>query len=290
MNYIDLHMHSIYSDDGEFTPVELVKMCHQAGIRIMAISDHNCAKANKEAEQEAARLNIRYIPAIEIDCKYQDLDLHLLGYHIQYKSPDFEEVENNIRRQGKKTSSEGLRLTRQLGFDITEDELNAVSENGYWKGIWAGEMYAEVLLGKPEYQDNEMLRPYRAGGSRSDNPFVNFYWDYYSQGKPCYVKVDFPSLKDTISLVKDNGGKAVLAHPGNNLKNRFELFDDIVKLGIDGVEAFSSYHDRSSAEYFFGEAQKRRLLITCGSDFHGKTKPSIRLGQSGCPDQSVIEI
>ena len=90
-------------------------------------------------------------------------------------------------------------------------------------------------------------------------------------------------------MIKDNGGKAVLAHPANNLKNRFNLFNEIVTLGIDGVEAFCSYHDISSSDYFYREALKHSLIITCGSDFHGKTKPSVRLGESGC-NTGLLEI
>jgi len=278
---MDMHIHSAYSDDGEYAPMELVRMCRQAGIRVMAISDHNCVKANGEAKEEAERFNIQYVPAIELDCTYKDIDVHLLGYQIRYQSPDFVRVEDNIRVQAAEVSMEGLRLTRKLGFDVSEDELNAISGKGYWKDVWTGETFAEVLLHKPEYDEYEALHPYRAGGSRSDNPYVNFYWDFYSQGKPCYVKIHFPGLEDAISLIKDNGGMAVLAHPGLILKNRFDLFDDMIALGIDGVEVFSSYHDTPSAEHFYREAQKHSLIVTSGSDFHGKTKPSIQLGNSG---------
>jgi len=265
-------------------------MCHQAGVRFMAISDHNCAKANGEAEEEAERLNIQYIPAIELDCTYKGMVLHLLGYHVNYKSPDFEVLENNIRKQNKKTSIETLKLTREMGFHVTEDELNAISEKRYWKDVWGPEMIAEILLGKPEYRDSEILLPYREGGTRSDNPLVNFNWDYYSPGKPCYVKMVYPGLQEIISTIKDNGGKAVLAHPGISLKNRLEFFDEIIKHDIDGVEVFSSYHDRLNAEHFYREAQKHNLQVTCGSDFHGKTKPAVRLGESGCfINQAEIE-
>ena len=289
-NYIDLHMHSVYSDDGEFPPAELVRMCRQAGIRMMAISDHNCVKANEEALNEANRLNIQYVPAIELDCTYRGIDLHLLGYWIDHKGLDFERVEDNIRKQEAEASLERLRRTRMLGLDVTEDELNAISDKGYWKGVWTGEVFAEVLLHKPQYVDHELLHPYRMGGLRSDNPYVNFYWDFYAQGKPCYVKTMYPSLKDGISLIKDNCGKAVLAHPGVNLRNRYDLFDEMVALGIDGVEAFSSYHDELSAKHFYAAARKHSLLTACGSDFHGKTKPAIRLGESGCfVEQREIE-
>ena len=58
----------------------------------------------------------------------------------------------------------------------------------------------------------------------------------------CYTKIIYPSLQETINLIKKHGGVVVLAHPGNNLKGRFELFDEMVKLGVEGVEAFSNYH------------------------------------------------
>ena len=60
-NFIDMHMHSFYSDDGEFTPSELVKKCHESGVRIMAIADHNTVKAIDEAIKEAQKYNINYI-------------------------------------------------------------------------------------------------------------------------------------------------------------------------------------------------------------------------------------
>jgi len=288
--YIDLHMHSAYSDDGEYTPVELVTMCGQAGIRIMAVTDHNCARANVDAQREAERLNIKYLPGVELECTWQDMVFHLLGYQIDYKSSDFEKIESNIREQSLEASRERLRLIRKLGFHVTEDELYAVSGKRYWKDYWSGEIFAEILLNKPEYMDNEILRHYRPGGSKGDNPYVNIYWDYFAQGKPCYAEMIFPGLKEAIEIIKDNGGKSVLAHPGNNLKNRFALLDEMITLGLDGVEVFSSYHDRSDAEHFYKEARKHSLMITCGSDFHGKTKPSIRLGESGCfIEESEIE-
>ena len=86
-SYVDLHMHSHYSDDGEYTPTQLVDMCHEAGVKVMAIADHNWVKANDEATKYAKELGIKYIPAIEIDCTYQGLNLHVLGYGIDYKQP-----------------------------------------------------------------------------------------------------------------------------------------------------------------------------------------------------------
>ena len=73
-------VHSLYSDDGEFTPGQLVEMCHEAGVKIMAIADHNWVKAIDEAKKKAEELKIKYIPAIEIDCTYKEINLHVLGF------------------------------------------------------------------------------------------------------------------------------------------------------------------------------------------------------------------
>ena len=90
-------------------------------------------------------------------------------------------------------------------------------------------------------------------------------------------------------IIHQHGGVALLAHPGNNLKGQFELFDEMVALGLDGVECFSSYHTTETNEYFYNKAKELNVLYTCGSDFHGKTKPSIHLGENGCPQPYEIE-
>mgnify|MGYP000066403328 CR=1 FL=1 len=98
-SYIDLHMHSLYSDDGEFTPTQLVEMCHEAGVKIMAIADHNWVKAIYEAKKKAEELKIKYIPAIEIDCTYKGINLHVLGYGIDYTNPAFNQLGEDILKQ-----------------------------------------------------------------------------------------------------------------------------------------------------------------------------------------------
>jgi len=287
-NKTDLHMHSNYSNDADFTPAELVHKCKAAGIKTMSITDHNSVKGTAEGKRVAAELGIKYISGIEIDTMLNGVELHLLGYGIDEESPDFAKLDADNFMQELNASNERLALTRKLGFDIHETELNAIADikDG---GVWIGETFAEVLLAKEEYLNHPLLLPYRKGGGRDDNPFVNFYWDYFAQGKPCYVEINFPSLSEAIAMIHNNGGKAILAHPGNNLKGQFGLFDEIAKTGIDGVEAFCSYHDEKTAKYFYEKALEFGLIVTCGSDFHGKTKPAVRLGEVGCMEEFEMD-
>lgn len=275
---LDLHMHSLYSDDGEFTPAQLVEQCSAQGIIVMSITDHNSIRANSEAERLAAEHGICYIPGIEIDCMFEGVGFHVLGYGINYHSDDFMRIEKNVEKQTIDASAKLLQKTQELGFPITEEDVFAVSRTAHRPEIWTGEIFAEVLLGKPEFAEHPLLAPYRPGGSRSDNPFVNFYWDYYSQGKPCHVRIEYPPMEEVIDIIHKNGGIAVLAHPGVNLKGREHLLKPLLELPFDGIEAFSSYHTVQQAEYYHGAAAFRNILTTCGSDYHGKTKTSVHLG------------
>lgn len=274
---IDLHMHSRYSDDGEFSPAALVEMCLNAGIRAMSLTDHNCARGNAEAQAAAKARDILYIPGIEIDCVARGLNFHVLGYDIDFQNPDFAKIEENIVRQNHDVSLERLRKTQLMGLYLEEQEMR----ERFQDECWTGEMFCEILLEKQEYREHPLLLPYRPGGSRSDNPYVNFYWDYYAQGRPCYVKVAYPPMEAVIETIHRNAGKAVLAHPGVNLKGHEDLLAPVLSLGLDGIEAFSSYHTPAQADFFCREAEKRRLFVTCGSDFHGKTKPSVHLAGHG---------
>ena len=290
MKKIDLHMHSRYSDDGEFSPTELVRQCVEAGIGMMAVADHNTVRGCMEAIKAAKEAGICCIPAIEIDCVWNGMNFHVLGYGIDSLSEDFIQIENNIRTQREQASQKMLQKTRELGFEVSEEEMEQLSAGSYWEKCWTGEMFAEVLLSKEAYQEHPLLAPYRSGGERSDNPYVNFYWDYYSQGKPCYVEVHFPEMKQVIDIIHKNGGDAVLAHPGVNLKGKENLLEKIAALGIDGVEGYSSYHTKEQSIGFCKEAKRLGLAITCGSDYHGKTKPSVHLAKTGADEKEMKRI
>lgn len=272
---IDLHLHSHYSDDGEYSPIELVEQCLAKNISVMSITDHNCVKANLEAQTFAKSKGITYIAGVEIDCIYKDTNFHVLGYDIDFQSKDFDMIEKNIADQNFKASLERLEKTQILGFGITENDMWHLSKDHYWQDSWSGEMFAEIILAKPEYKNHPLLKPYRRNGPRGDNPYVNFYWDFYSQGKYCYVKMDYPPMEQIIDIIHRNKGIAILAHPGVNLKNKEYLLDEITNMGIDGLEVYSSYHSAIESDFYLKKSLDRKLMITCGSDYHGKTKPYI---------------
>lgn len=117
------------------------------------------------------------------------------------------------------------------------------------------------------------------GGERSDMPYINFYHDFFAQGKPAYVRINYVDFIDAINLVKANGGIPIIAHPGMNLKGKEDLVIELIEKGAEGLEVFNNYHNSAQIEYFAELTMEKSILMTCGSDFHGKNKPLIDIGK-----------
>lgn len=275
MTTIDLHMHSMFSDDGEFTPQEIVSRCVARGLKLAAITDHNSARANPEALEAAASTDLRILPGIELDCTHDGRNFHLLGYGIDYTRPEYAEIEQDILHQEQLAGEEKIKLFRSAtGIPLPLSEIMAATVDG----VVTGELVAELLLAREDASKYELLRPYLPGGAKSDMPFVRFYWDFFSEGKLAYVPIRYLSLADAVKLIHSTGGIAVLAHPGQNLVDDTDLLPGLIAQGLDGLEAFSSYHDSETAAFYLDAARQNHLIVTCGSDYHGKTKPQIFLG------------
>ncbi|MCJ7696688.1 MAG: PHP domain-containing protein [Anaerolineaceae bacterium] len=281
MSLIDLHIHSNFSDDGQYSPAELIDKCLQAGIKYISIADHNSVKGIPKAITAARWKDLEVIPAIELDCLIGQKNLHLLGYGINYTNPLFTKVEDDILNQDRLASTTRMSLIRDLGIEFDDKVIESLSVNG----IVNGEMIAEAAMTYDVDHKNPLLQPYYEGGERSDNPNANFYWDYCHQGKPGYVEVKFISIDEAVKLIKDNGGVPVLAHPGIIVGEDLDLLQNIVSSGVQGIEVYSSYHSNEQVEYYKKFALEQKVLQTCGSDFHGKNKPNIYLGATGCEEQ-----
>jgi len=278
MGWLDLHIHSNVSNDGEFSPKELMELCAQSAIKVVALADHNSVRGVKEAKLYVDQLGLQLIPAIELDCTFRGVDLHVLGYGINPMYEEFEKIEQSVEKQEQGTSKKRIELVEKMGIAFDYDEVMKLSRNG----VVTGEMIAEIALKDDNNKDNLLMLPFFSGGERSDNPYVNFYWDICSMGKGAYVPMEFMSLSEAIELIHASGGISILAHPGNNVKEDEDLLNNIVQAGIEGMEVYSSYHSKDQMDFYTRQVERHGLIKTIGSDFHGKTKPSIKLGGVNC--------
>lgn len=272
----DLHIHSKYSNDGEFGIPEIIQKCLESGVDTFSITDHNNVGGSREAKLLTAdHTGIDFITGIELDCNYRGTDLHLLGYQLDLSGNDFDSLELSVRQKLLDAVPQMISNLEELGIQIDRDEV--MEKSGGEPP--SPELFAELLLEKPEQHSNPLLQPYLPGGERGDMPLINFYLDFFAQGKPAYVKIAHMDFKDAVALIRNNGGIPIVAHPGLNLKGREELVNELMDKGAAGLEVFNNYHSTSQVEYFARETSMRGALMSCGSDFHGFNKPLISIGQ-----------
>lgn len=278
MTNIDLHMHSNISIDGEFTPETLMVKCHEKGLTIVSLTDHNSTRGIEEAIDASKKLGIKLIPGIELDCSYKEVNLHLLGYGIDFNDPRFHVYEKYVIEQEMKSSKDRIQLVRDLGIVLSDEDIENLAPDG----VVTGEKIAEAALMDSRNKTHPQMKPYFPGGERSDNPMVNFYWDFCSKGKPAYVHITYMSLEEAVALIESAGGIPFFAHPGNNIGMDEELLKGIIETGAKGIEVYSSYHTAVQTAFYKNKVEEMNLLFSAGSDFHGKTKPSILLGGTEC--------
>jgi 3',5'-nucleoside bisphosphate phosphatase len=282
MSTVDLHIHSSFSSDGEFSPKELMTIVKQRGLSMISITDHNTVGGVKEVAATAETDGLKMVAGIEIDCLFGELNLHILGYGIDIDDPIFAEIARNAGTQEKNAFQGMIRKLQSLGFDVTEEAVRRRTTNP----VPVAEDVAEVLLQSPVHRDDPRLAPYRPGASKSDMPRVHFYYDYCTRGKPAFHEQVWPDLPDVVQIIRDTGGVPVLAHPGASLRlpsaQMHHAISAIIRTGVEGMEVFSSYHSNEETDLFLKIAQQYGQRITCGSDFHGKHKPRIIPGATDC--------
>lgn len=271
---MDLHMHTNASLDGEFSPNDLMNRILKTSLKVVAVADHNTTESVEEMIKLGNQHDIHVIPAIELDCFYQETPLHILGYGI---NPNNEAIINNdnfVKNLLVNNSLTQLELIEKTGIIVDREKVWNMSKDN----IVVPEDVAEVVLADPRNNDHPLLVNFRQGGSRSDNPFVNFYWDICAHGKPAYVHTEYVSLKEAIYMIHNAGGIATFAHPANNIGMNKELALSIYNEGLQGIEVYSSYHTTKETQFYKSLAEELNCIMTVGSDFHGHIKPSIQLG------------
>jgi len=287
VSHVDLHLHSDVSLDGEYPSTALVQMAHARGVELIALADHNAVRGIGDAVRSARDHGVGIIPALELDCIFEDIDLHLLGYGIRYEEPVFAELESEIDQKVRDIFPETLEKLAGIGIEV--DPTRVLEAAGGKPPC--GELIAEVLLSYEDTRRNPLIAPYLPGGTRSDMPNINFYRDYCAQGKPAYVPITFMSLAEAIDLVKTTGGLPVIAHPGANLHADLSRVESLLDAGVEGIEVYSSYHGDDEVAYFRQKAVDRGVVMTCGSDFHGKNKPLIQIGDcyAGEDERQILD-
>ena len=273
LSQTDLHLLSSVSPDGEISPRGLAELCCQCGVTLAALTDHNSIAGTEEFIWRSAQLGVRAISSIELDCTFGDRTLHVLGYGIHIADMTLLHALQEVQARQKAVGMRLLDMVEALGIRFDRERVLDLAGDG----AVCAELIAIDALSHPENQQHPLLKPLLEGDALAACTPLQFYQTLCTPGKPAYVPVEYMTAEQAIQLLHDAGGLAVLAHPGASLSNP-TLPDALMQLPFDGIEAFSSYHTAAQAAGYAVQAQARGLLLTGGSDFHGRSKPDIRVG------------
>jgi len=279
---IDLHIHTTASSDGQHGPQEIFEMAKSLELEAIAFADHNSVASVGEGLLISREFGIEFLPCIEINTHYKGYDFHLLGYFIDHQHEGLLQWLKGLEANKIRQVRQRVNRLRKIGFTLSVNDVERYTMGREPTGV----SYLKALLERKENRTDPRLRVY-VDGERSDSPYLHFYWDYLAGGKPASVPIRFISTPEAIQLVQSLGGIPILAHPSQVKGQR--LFD-LIGAGLEGLEVYSSYHGVEDEQYFKGVCDRYGLLVTAGSDFHGREiKPDVPLGELRGGSYDLVE-
>lgn len=260
MKIIDLHVHSTYSD-GSLTPEQLVTLAGQTGLSAFALTDHDTTDGIDSALQAAKNTGIEVIPGIEFSTRWQHRDIHVLGYFTDWHAPSFQQkLHGFLDARNSRNQKMCERIRERTGFPISVEALT--------------ESFPDAVITRAHMAAWLVEQGYV--------PTRNIAFDkYLGDHASCFVPKEEVTPADAIRLILSHGGIPVLAHPLLYALSRRQiplLVGELKAEGLMGIEALYVLNRGSDESFVRSLAQKYDLLITGGSDFHGKNKPDIALG------------
>ncbi len=258
--FCDLHTHTIASD-GSDSPSDLIKKAKEAGLRAVAITDHDTLAGLTEAKDACSKYEIELVPGIELSLLGPRGNMHLLGYYIDPDSKELQKVLDGVQKARAERNPKILNLLKGLGIDIKMSELEQMAKGGQ--------------IGRPHIARAMVEKGYVKNVSQA-------FDRYLKKDGPAYAPKSILEPKEAIEAIHKAGGVAVLAHPISLEPEPLTLLDGFIKTwtqyGLDGIECYYSEHSPDFTEYCLNLCRKFGLITTGGSDYHGKAKPYIKLG------------
>jgi len=257
---IDLHSHTDRSD-GTFTPAELIAEAARVGLTGLAITDHDTFAGYDAAASCAASAGLELICGIELSTRYQGASVHLLGYFpLTPPSKDIRAWLDLILEGRRDRNNRLITRLQSLGIDITLAEVETMGRT-----LTARPHFARVLVDK--------------GYAKDIQDAFDKYLDESARG---FVQRQEVPMEDALERILVSGGVPSLAHPIRVAKNNWEKLaayvEDLAGLGLRAIEVYHSDHTPENTSYYASLAERFRLGMTGGSDFHGANKPLISLG------------
>ncbi len=250
----DLHLHTAASD-GALPPGRMMRAAADAGMRVVAVTDHDTSAGVAEAIRAGEALGLTVLSGIELSAGGSD-EIHLLGYGFRPDNPKLDAFLISQQAERRERMYRMLEKLTALGMPVPPEET------GDPDGLFMGRMNLAHAM-----------------AARGYVPSARAAFDgYLNPGGPAYVPRRRIEVPRGIELLRSFGAVVSLAHPGRLRMDETALLARLpgwIEAGLSAVEAYHASHDAASAIRFDRMARKRGLLVTGGSDCHGREGVSI---------------
>ncbi len=243
---IDLHLHTVFSD-GTTSPPDLLDAVRSAGLVAFSVTDHDTLGGYWSVQEFMSDDDPELVPGVELSVSLEGHDLHLLAYQFDPSDRELHVTLEAFRERRNLRARMMVQKLNELDVDISFEDVKSAA--------------GAAPIGRPHVAD--ALVDIRAVRS-----YDEAFRKYIRNGGPAFVSKRNFAPAEAISLVHRAGGVTALAHPAINDAARF--IETLVNIGLDGIEVYHPFHSRRDVERFGHLADRFRLLITGGSDFHGR--------------------
>jgi predicted metal-dependent phosphoesterase TrpH len=259
---VDLHLHTTASD-GLCSPQQLVEQCAAAGLKRIAVTDHDTVAAVGEVGRLCASSGIAFVPGIEITAIENGGDVHVLGYFVDAGSAP---LARFLERQRESRVERVKQIAERLGRLGAPIDIAALLEGANRKDGRS--------IGRPQ-----IARALVAAGHAVDSNDAFERW--LARGRPGFVPRSGAPAEQVIAVIHEAGGLASLAHPGlTAVDGRIQELHDA---GLDALEAYHSDHDSEMRDRYLEIARAHAMLVTGGSDYHGDPAHGLAPGSVTLP-------
>ncbi len=260
---IDLHTHSTASD-GLYRPAELVRHAKEAGLSLIALTDHDTTNGLEAALSAGEAHHIEVIPGIEVNTDIAGAEVHVLGYFLDYQQPAFQQTLQTLRDMRVTRAQRMVAKLQALGIKVTWERVREL---------------AAGTVGRPHVAAALVEQGYAESIADAFNRYLN-------RNAPGYVARYKLAPLDAIQLIQSVHGLPVLAHPAG-LPDLDQLLASLAQTGLAGIEVYYGDYEPKTVKYLRKLADTCHLIPTGGSDYHGPGIHPTPLGAREVPPESV---
>ncbi len=258
MILIDMHIHSNYSD-GTLSVESIARAAKKRHLAFVSLTDHDTTEGLAPFLSACRECGVGALTGIELSAD-SDFTLHILGYRIERNHPPLQKRLNEIRENRDSRNHRICKKLQDLGLDIQIEDVTALS---------GGQVVA-----RPHIARLMMQRGYVSSVGEAFAKYIG----YGGSAHEPRVRL---SAEECISLIRDAGGLAVLAHPAQTYLEddaMEKLLRDLKEKGLWGIESLYSGHSPEITYKYLKMADKYDLYSTAGSDFHGTNSHGVEMG------------